>query len=161
MTNREFFIETVKSETPIFERVFRALPQDKLHHTHHVVSKTAGALAIQMADEALSFVEFLTEGKVDWSKHGEHKEDVEEITTTFAKGMHAAQTKAEQMTDADWDSEAVAMWEGKEVWKSSKGKMAWGLVFDLIHHRGQLSTYIRPMGGKVPSIYGPSADSQS
>jgi uncharacterized damage-inducible protein DinB len=29
-----------------------------------------------------------------------------------------------------------------------------------IHHRGQLSNYIRPMGGKVPSIYGPSADTQ-
>jgi uncharacterized damage-inducible protein DinB len=29
-----------------------------------------------------------------------------------------------------------------------------------IHHRGQLSTYLRPMGGKVPSIYGPSADTQ-
>jgi uncharacterized damage-inducible protein DinB len=27
-----------------------------------------------------------------------------------------------------------------------------------IHHRGQLSTYLRPMGGKVPSIYGGSAD---
>ena len=27
-----------------------------------------------------------------------------------------------------------------------------------IHHRGQLSTYLRPMGAKVPSIYGPSAD---
>ncbi|HSB11224.1 MAG TPA: DinB family protein [Blastocatellia bacterium] len=29
-----------------------------------------------------------------------------------------------------------------------------------VHHRGQLSTYLRPMGGKVPGIYGPSADSQ-
>jgi uncharacterized damage-inducible protein DinB len=28
-----------------------------------------------------------------------------------------------------------------------------------IHHRGQLSTYLRPMGGKVPSIYGESYDS--
>jgi len=28
-----------------------------------------------------------------------------------------------------------------------------------IHHRGQLSAYIRPMGGKVPGIYGPSGDS--
>ena len=27
-----------------------------------------------------------------------------------------------------------------------------------VHHRGQLSSYIRPMGGRVPSIYGPSAD---
>jgi uncharacterized damage-inducible protein DinB len=29
-----------------------------------------------------------------------------------------------------------------------------------IHHRGQLSTYLRAMGGRVPGIYGPSADSQ-
>ncbi|HVB33219.1 MAG TPA: DinB family protein [Patescibacteria group bacterium] len=29
-----------------------------------------------------------------------------------------------------------------------------------VHHRGQLSTYVRPMGGKVPGIYGPSADTQ-
>ncbi|MGA3241300.1 MAG: DinB family protein [Bryobacteraceae bacterium] len=27
-----------------------------------------------------------------------------------------------------------------------------------VHHRGQLSSYLRPMGAKVPSIYGPSAD---
>jgi uncharacterized damage-inducible protein DinB len=30
-----------------------------------------------------------------------------------------------------------------------------------VHHRGQLSTYLRPMGGKVPGIYGPSADTQT
>ena len=30
-----------------------------------------------------------------------------------------------------------------------------------VHHRGQLSTYLRAMGGKVPGIYGPSADTQT
>jgi uncharacterized damage-inducible protein DinB len=35
------------------------------------------------------------------------------------------------------------------------------MVRHSIHHRGQLSTYIRPMGGKVPSIYGPTADTQA
>jgi uncharacterized damage-inducible protein DinB len=29
------------------------------------------------------------------------------------------------------------------------------------HHRGQLSAYLRAMGGKVPSIYGPSADTMA
>ena len=29
-----------------------------------------------------------------------------------------------------------------------------------VHHRGQLSTYLRPMGGRVPGIYGPTADTQ-
>jgi len=34
----------------------------------------------------------------------------------------------------------------------------WFLLSDMIHHRGQLSVYLRMAGGKVPSIYGPSAD---
>jgi uncharacterized damage-inducible protein DinB len=34
----------------------------------------------------------------------------------------------------------------------------WAMLADQIHHRGQLSVYLRMAGGKVPSIYGPSAD---
>jgi uncharacterized damage-inducible protein DinB len=34
----------------------------------------------------------------------------------------------------------------------------WFLLHDHIHHRGQLSVYIRLAGGKVPAIYGPSGD---
>jgi uncharacterized damage-inducible protein DinB len=36
--------------------------------------------------------------------------------------------------------------------------LQFGLVHT-IHHRGQLSTYLRPMGSKVPAIYGESYDS--
>jgi uncharacterized damage-inducible protein DinB len=36
--------------------------------------------------------------------------------------------------------------------------MAWGFLFDIVHHRGQITTYLRPMGSTVPQIYGPSAD---
>ena len=39
-----------------------------------------------------------------------------------------------------------------------RADFVWGMFFDAIHHRGQLTTYLRPMGGKVPSIYGPSGD---
>jgi hypothetical protein len=41
------------------------------------------------------------------------------------------------------------------------GATAWVLLLDMIHHRSQLSSYIRPMGGKHPGIYGPSGDSGS
>lgn len=36
--------------------------------------------------------------------------------------------------------------------------MAWSFLFDLVHHRGQITTYLRPMGSTVPQIYGPSGD---
>jgi uncharacterized damage-inducible protein DinB len=35
------------------------------------------------------------------------------------------------------------------------------MICDQIHHRGQLTVYIRLAGGLVPSIYGPSADDPS
>ena len=53
------------------------------------------------------------------------------------------------------------MFQGTEVMKETGYGNAWGFFFDAIHHRGQLSTYLRPMGANVPSIYGPSGDEQS
>jgi uncharacterized damage-inducible protein DinB len=39
-----------------------------------------------------------------------------------------------------------------------KIEFAWFLLSDQIHHRGQYCVYLRMAGGKVPAIYGPSAD---
>jgi uncharacterized damage-inducible protein DinB len=39
-----------------------------------------------------------------------------------------------------------------------KADMLWMMLSDSIHHRGQFSIYLRLVGAKVPSIYGPSAD---
>ena len=36
--------------------------------------------------------------------------------------------------------------------------MAWSFLFDIVHHRGQITTYLRPMGSTVPQVYGPGAD---
>ena len=48
--------------------------------------------------------------------------------------------------------------DGKVAWEAPLGDMLFGFLFDAIHHRGQLSVYLRLVGGKVPSIYGPSGD---
>lgn len=45
-----------------------------------------------------------------------------------------------------------------EVGDYATGDFLWFLLHDQIHHRGQLSVYVRMAGGRVPSIYGPSAD---
>jgi uncharacterized damage-inducible protein DinB len=60
--------------------------------------------------------------------------------------------------DAKWDSPASLKMDGKVMWETTLGDMLFGFFFDAVHHRGQLSSYLRPMGAKVPSIYGPSAD---
>jgi uncharacterized damage-inducible protein DinB len=51
------------------------------------------------------------------------------------------------------------MYFGGKLFKTAPvGETAWDFLLDAIHHRGQLTAYIRPMGGKVPSVYGPTAD---
>ena len=57
-----------------------------------------------------------------------------------------------------------ALETGKVAWNPPTGNqrpaspMAWSFLFDIVHHRGQITTYLRPMGAKVPQIYGPSGD---
>ncbi len=59
---------------------------------------------------------------------------------------------------AAWEHKGQFIEEGHLVMEGPLREILWLLLFDAVHHRGQLSTYIRPMGGRVPSIYGPSAD---
>ena len=65
------------------------------------------------------------------------------------------------VSDEEWENGSAMLDMGPAgKWEDKKYSMAWGFLFDAIHHRGQLSTYLRAMGAKVPSIYGPSADTK-
>ena len=72
---------------------------------------------------------------------------------------HAAATKAlNALAASGWERKVPFMYQGQEVMSETGYANAWGFFFDIIHHRGQLTTYLRPMGSTVPQIYGPSAD---
>jgi uncharacterized damage-inducible protein DinB len=160
MTDREFFINTIAYEVSRFEKVLKAIPAAHRDYRPDPRSKTAMELAASMASEATTFVEFLTNGAFDWAtlKKPEGKEPAE-LAAILADGLTAAKETAAKMSDAEWMAEAKMLMNGKDAgWKMPRGGMVLSLLLDLIHHRGQLSTYLRPMGGKVPSIYGPSAD---
>ena len=62
------------------------------------------------------------------------------------------------LAQSAWEREVPFLFGGQEVMRARGSELAWEFLFDQVHHRGQLSTYLRPMGSTVPSIYGPSAD---
>ena len=76
----------------------------------------------------------------------------------FEKNAEKIEQRLATLGDAAGDKNARFLMDGKVAWESPLGDMLFGFLFDAIHHRGQLSSYLRPMGAKVPSIYGPSAD---
>jgi uncharacterized damage-inducible protein DinB len=62
------------------------------------------------------------------------------------------------MTQEDWKNERTVTTGGRVLLTQPLGQVFWLFHVDAIHHRGQISTYLRPLGAKVPSIYGPSGD---
>jgi uncharacterized damage-inducible protein DinB len=156
MTNLEFCIERRHAERPAFLRVLKALPKDKLDYRPHPHSRTAAEIAWVITSEESDLAILLDKGAIDW------KEDKPPADVDFAAVYERNAVKVDELlrtlNDATWQKKGAFMMGGKPVWEDTLGGFAWGFLFDAVHHRGQLSTYIRPMGGKVPSIYGPSGD---
>ncbi len=162
MTDRELFIEILKSELPRFERIFKAVeavPRGKHSYKHDKKSRTTLQLMHTFGSESGMFPVILKKGKLDFFAWPAPKwKTMEQVRKEFMKNMKATSKMAEKMNQREWDAKAQMFLGKKMEWEDKRGKVAFEFLLDLIHHRGQLSTHLRPMGGKVPSIYGPSAD---
>jgi len=153
----QFFAARWNDEMPRFARVLRALPNDQLDYKPHEKCSPAGNLGWQIAVEAGNLSELLATGVVNFSLPPCPTSN-EEIAATFESNAKTVADSLNGIDDAKWGGLAKFNMGGQTVWETTVEDMFWGYIFDMVHHRGQLSSYIRPMGGKVPSIYGPSAD---
>ena len=100
--------------------------------------------------------------KETWNPEDEHrivKEALEQMLALFEQWSNELTDAVATGDDASWNRIAQFYYNGKVVSEQPVGQFLWFIHFDAIHHRGQLAAYLRPMGGKVPAIYGPSADS--
>ena len=156
MNTREFFIKRWEQELPAFGKVLRAVPENQLKYKPHEKSTAAGALAWQLAEEQKQLVELLETGQVvfEMTPHPKHGD----IVKAWDKATDELRKKLKSADEARWAGPGKFLMGGKVAWSDTVENIFWGYMFDMVHHRGQLSAYLRPMGGKVPSIYGPSAD---
>jgi uncharacterized damage-inducible protein DinB len=157
MTNKNFFLDTIKEEAPKFRVAIEALPEDKYDHKVHEKSREAGNLAAQLALQWKAISGIITASAPVFDPHEMENQTKADMLAKFDEGMSQLQKDVEGISEEDWENGEASM---GEMWSDKKYKMAWGFLFDAIHHRGQLSTYLRAMGAIVPSIYGPSADTK-
>jgi uncharacterized damage-inducible protein DinB len=157
-TNREFFIQRWEAEQKAFRKVLAALPGDQLRYAPHEKSTAAGDLACQLAQEQQGMADFLQRGETNYEPR--KCPPIDEILADWDRATNELRQALAASDDAKWSQPAKFLAGGKPVWEDILQNMMWGFLFDMVHHRGQLSTYLRPMGSKVPSIYGPSADDQ-
>lgn len=157
MSTLAFCISRRKAERPAFLRVLKAIPKDRLDFRPEPKARTAGELAWLLAAEEIGLATLIDKGALDWKEEAPPK-SLDAIVAAFEQNADAVDERLGRLDAAAWEKKAQFMMDGAVVWEDTLGNMVWGHLFDGVHHRGQLSTYLRPMGSKVPSIYGPSAD---
>src|SRR5262249_47830634 len=156
MSTREHFVKVFQDEKPRFLRVLKAVPADKASHRPHEKSASAGGLVWLLASELSDACKVVDHGEVNFVMPPEPS--VGEAVATYERNAGAMEKRLGELEQAAWGKTGRLKVDGNVAWEAPLGDMLWGFLFDAIHHRGQLSTYLRPMGAKVPSIYGPSAD---
>ena len=160
-TPRQQFLEAFETEHERTMRVLRAFPDDQSDFRPHERSRTAREVAwpLALAPERL-MVKALTTG-FDWSKPPGRPPEAPETMRAIADFAADAHRKAlealRNADDAKLDDTLQFFVAPKTLGDFRVLDFLWFLLFDHIHHRGQLSVYLR-MVGKVPSIYGPSGD---
>lgn len=115
-------------------------------------SRTAQEIAWQILCEEIMLIDALESGKAAWSP-APTPESMKEILGIYEKQSALIAERLTRLSDARWDG--TLDFFGTE---RPASPMAWSFLFDIVHHRGQITTYLRPMGSTVPQIYGPSAD---
>ena len=115
-------------------------------------SRTAQEIAWQIVCEEKMLIDALETGKADWAPP-ELPATMREIADGYENQSAAIIERLNNLPDTRWSGNLEFFGSQRPA-----SPMAWSFLFDIVHHRGQITTYLRPMGAKVPQIYGPSGD---
>ena len=149
MDEKALFTKFWRNESKTTRKVFERIP-DGSTYVPDPKSRPAKEIAWQIVCEEKMIIEALETGKVEWAP-APAPATMKEIVEVYER----------QNVPLRFEELPLDRWTGTLSFFGSDRKasdMAWSFLFDIVHHRGQITTYLRAMGSTVPQIYGPSAD---
>ena len=153
---RDLLLQNLRHEFETTKKVIAAVPEDKCNYRPDPKSKSARELAWHLASAELMFLQGVANLKFVAGAPPEEPQTIAGISRWYEQQFPAV-------------SETIANLRGDQLLTPVEFHGMLNLpafqyllltVTHSVHHRGQLATYLRPMGSKVPSIYGGSADTQ-
>lgn len=151
MDEKALFVGFWTKESQTTRKVLSRIPEGSTYKPDPK-SRTAQDIAWQIVCEEKMLIDALEKGAAEWAP------PATPATMAEVLAIHDAQAAA---MPARWAALPDQRWSGEmEFFGSSRpaAPMAWSFLFDIVHHRGQITTYLRPMGSTVPQVYGPTAD---
>jgi len=151
LDERSLFTRFWTNESKTTRKVLERIP-DGSDYRPDPKSRTAQEIAWQIFGEEKMIIEALESGNAVWAPPP-MPATMKEILAEYDRQSAGISRRLEELPAERWDG--TLDFFGK---KRPAAPMAWGFLFDIVHHRGQITTYLRPMGSTVPQVYGPSAD---
>jgi uncharacterized damage-inducible protein DinB len=151
VNERTLFTKFWTNESKTTRKVLERIPEGSAYKPDPK-SRTAQEIAWQIVCEEKMIIEALENGTAEWAPPP--------MPSSMKAVLAAYDAQSTGMADR-WRNLPDARWDGSlEFFGSQRpaSPMAWSFLFDIVHHRGQITTYLRPMGSTVPQVYGPSGD---
>jgi uncharacterized damage-inducible protein DinB len=115
-------------------------------------SRTAQEIAWQIVCEETMLIDALESGKASWSPPTT-PQSMQDVLAAYHERSAQIAERLKALPAERWAGQLDFFGKSRPA-----APMAWSFLFDIVHHRGQITTYLRPMGSTVPQVYGPSAD---
>jgi|SRR4051812_5562420 uncharacterized damage-inducible protein DinB len=152
------FDQEMKTTRKLIERV----PTEKGKWKPHPKSFPLGHLTQLVVMMPSWITNAVTETSLDLAKYpGYTYETTEDLVKTFDRNVKEARAALVKTSDKDFTVD-WSLKHGENVfWKAPRATIVRQTINHFVHHRGQLTVYLRLIDVPIPSIYGPTADEKT
>ena len=162
MTIAESLLPELDMEMKTTRRLLERVPSDKGAWKPHVKSFPLGHLAQLISWMPGWIANTVSQAELDIAgAPGYTLEPTEQLLREFDRNVASARSALERATDGDFALPWSLKHGSRVFFTSPRGEVVRMHLSHLIHHRGQLSVYLRLIDVPVPPIYGPTADERS
>ena len=162
MTIADQFLQEYMAEANTTRKFLERLPEDKLTWKPHEKSMTAGELALHMATAPGGVARMATHDEFQFSQISNNRtqpESLQQILSAFDESLATVTKVLPTISDQQMQQTWRLMDGDKELLAMPRAVFVRNILFNhFYHHRGQFGVYLRMVGAKVPSAYGPSGD---
>src|SRR6266850_5379263 len=162
----EFFLSEMDREVERSRRALEQVPEGKYDWKPHEKSMIFGYLADMVATIPMWITMEIKQDELDVAPETDSrtKQAPRETSEALLQALDEAAAGARSALEKTTDEHLMTSWRllarGQVVMEAPRHVMIQDTINHWAHHRGQMTVYLRLMGAKVPSLYGPSADDQ-
>jgi len=158
MTEKEMFMNSWQREFGTTLKILKQMPPEKASFKPNAEKTRSAKDLASVFIQELGVVDGVVKGKIEFGGAMPELATYADVLKAYEGKFNEMRSKVAAMPESDWNSMITTPVGPKKMGEVRRADMLWLMLNDSIHHRGQFSVYLRLVGAKVPSIYGPSGD---